>query len=73
MKGVWLIIHKQRKEVVATTDAPADIDKAKLIRHWVAMQGLTEAADKGFTADWCPITKWKGHLAEVFTPMGHRE
>lgn len=69
MEGTWIIMHKERKCVVASVGAPYNVPAETILKHYVASQGMTEKATTQLQADWCPIIKWEGALAEVFTPF----
>lgn len=60
------IIDIRRNCAVAFCEWQPGVPSAEVLRHWVAMQGLTEEACKNFRLNGGPIIKWD-EIKNAFT------
>lgn len=69
MNGVYLIIHEERKEVVAVCEADEAISKTQYVRNWAGHTGLNpDLAEKRYVASFAPIIP-AATLKKVWDPI----
>jgi hypothetical protein len=66
--NVLMIVHKETQKVVSVVEQPATVNNEKIIKHWVAWQGLSESTETQFCGNGCAILKWN-EIEEVFDPI----
>jgi hypothetical protein len=61
------IIDNRRDCTVAFCEWPSGVPALEVVRHWVAMQGLTEEARRQFRCNGGPIIPWRS-IKDAFMP-----
>jgi hypothetical protein len=73
MDGTYIITDSTTKNQMGSVSAPCGTDTNEILKCYVASLGLPESAATKLRADWCPIIKWEGHLANMLTPFSEME